>query len=42
MKADKSTFWKGNKRPGSKPDSPKDSVAAVKKNVAVIQRKSEE
>ena len=44
MKADKSTFWKGYRRGGNKGDtqSPKDSVAAVKKSPGVIQRKSEE
>lgn len=44
MKADKSTFWKGHRRGGNKGDtqSPKDSVAAVKKSPGVIQRKSEE
>ena len=43
MKADKSTFWKGYRR-GNKGDiqSPKDSIAAVKKSPGVIQRKSEE
>jgi hypothetical protein len=44
MKADKSTFWKGHRRGGNKGEiqSPKDSVAAVKKSPGVIQRKSEE
>jgi len=44
MKADKSTFWKGYRRGGNKGEiqSPKDSVAAVKKSPGVIQRKSEE
>jgi len=44
MKADKSTFWKGYRRGGNKGEiqSPKDSVAAVKKSSGVIQRKSEE
>ena len=44
MKADKSTFWKGHRRGGQKGDiqSPKDSVAAVKKSTGIIQRKSEE
>ena len=44
MKADKSTFWKGYRRGGNKGDiqSPKDSVAAVKKSPGLIQRKSEE
>lgn len=44
MKADKSAFWKGHRRGGNKGDtqSPKDSVAAVKKSAGVIQRKSEE
>lgn len=44
MKADKSTFWKGHRRGGNKGDiqSPKDSVAAVKKSPGVIHRKSEE
>lgn len=44
MKADKSTFWKGYRRGGNKGEtqSPKDSVAAVKKSTGIIQRKSEE
>jgi phosphoinositide-3-kinase, regulatory subunit 4 len=43
MKAEKTNFWRGHKRVASKLESPRESVASVRKSGSVIARnKSEE
>lgn len=44
MKADKSTFWRGARRPANKIESPRESVLSMRKgnNTGIAKNKSEE